>query len=485
MSNIYSVRELTSHIKGALEKNFPFVWVKGEVSNLARPSSGHMYFSLKDSDALLNCVWFKQAQRSEEKFDPLTGEVFEDGPRPSLAQSLKNGMEVLCAGTISVYAPRGSYQLTVSLMQEGGRGALFAAFEALKVKLKALGYFQHERKRALPVNPQRVAVVTAPHGAAIHDFLRIASTRGIGSQLRIYPVPVQGDMAAPTMVKTLRALAQQNWAQVIVLIRGGGSLEDLWAYNEEILAEAIFQSPIPVLAGIGHEVDISMADMTADMRAATPTHAAQLLWASREEYMQKIDGLECAVHSAGQGFLARAVQELAHKEQALKWLSPMQTWQRKEGQLRQFEQQLLWHISKSIDAKRHMLRQNEQKLPILLRSPESATAQVDALQLRLNHAMQRNFLQKEQNFVNVGGALPHNIHRFITKQHMALHTSTLQLQACDPFMPLSRGYALLQTEVDGKTQVVRSVQDVHKGQTVSLHVADGHIAATVQKTTKK
>ncbi len=484
MSTIYTVRELTGNIKGALEKHFPFVWVKGEVSNLARPGSGHMYFSLKDNDALLNCVWFKQAQRSEEKFDPLTGEVFEDGPRPSLAQTLTNGMEVLCAGTISVYAPRGSYQLTISLVQEGGRGALFAAFEALKVKLQALGYFQHERKRPMPHNVQRVAVVTAPTGAAIHDFLRIASTRGIGSQIRIFPVPVQGDAAAPAMVKALRYIAQQGWAQVIVLIRGGGSLEDLWAYNEECLAEAIFHSPIPVLAGIGHEVDISMADMTADMRAATPTHAAQLLWLSREDYMQKIDGLEWAVQNAGQSALKQASQSLAHKEEALKWLSPKNLWQRKQERLLQYEQQLHWSMQTLLEQKNNKLGICTQKLPSLLRCQASAQGQLDTLQWRLQHAMQRNFLQKQQGFASIEHALPQGMRMLLTQQQTAVQTLSLQLQACDPLMPLSRGYALLQTEVAGQKHVVRSVQDVRKGQTVSLQLVDGYMAATVEKIVK-
>ncbi len=340
MSDIYTVKELTAKIKRSLEGQYPFVWVKGEVSNVSRPSSGHVYFTLKDSEALLQCVWFKNFQRQEEKFDPLTGEVFEDGPRPSLAHKLVNGQQVLCAGHISVYAPRGSYQLVVALMQEGGHGALHAAFEATKEKLRAQGYFSSERKRELPYNPQKIAVVTAPTGAAIHDFLRIAEQGGTGSAIRVYPVLVQGQDAAPSIVKAMQSIQREAWAEVIVLIRGGGSLEDLWAFNEEIVANAVFTSSIPVLAGIGHEVDVSICDMTADVRAATPTHAAQLLWPAREELMQRVDGLEILLKENVEHVLRQHAQKLQLQQQALQWLSPMRHWQRQNEKLTHCEQVL-------------------------------------------------------------------------------------------------------------------------------------------------
>ncbi len=479
MSTIFTVRELTASIKGSLEKNFPFVWVKGEVSNLARPSSGHVYFSLKDSDALLQCVWFKNAQRSEEKFDPLTGEVFEDGPRPSLAQSLKNGQEVLCAGHISVYAPRGSYQLTVSLMQEGGRGALYAAFEALKTKLLGLGYFESERKKQLPYNPKRIAVITSPKGAAIYDFLRIAQKGGTGSDIRIFPVPVQGEGAAPAIAAAVDMAVAQQWAEVIVLIRGGGSLEDLWAFNEEVVAKAIFHCPLPVLAGIGHEVDVSIADMTADVRAATPTHAAQLLWPARQELMQRVDSLEWSVQEAGMNLLQRFAQRLIHQEQALRWLSPVQAWQRKEELLRHKTARLAQCMEQQLTFKERELKHEEQSLPQISRRLEREASALQSLELRLNHAAQSLMSKKEQFFSAWEHSLPSLMRQQKEQKRHLLQNLTLQLEAMNPLAPLSRGYALMQKS-DGA--LVRSVQDVKQGQEIHMHVADGHIAAIVQRT---
>ncbi len=482
MSNIFTVRELTANIKGNLEKHFPFVWVKGEVSNLARPSSGHIYFALKDNDALLNCVWFKNAQRTEEKFDPLTGEVFEDGPRPSMSQKIVNGQEILCAGNVSVYAPRGGYQLIVQLVQESGRGALFAAFEALKIKLEAQGYFSATRKRSLPINPKRVAIITAPTGAAIQDFLRIASERGTGSQIDIYPVPVQGEAAAPAIALAFAKIAERvredvsQAPEVIVLIRGGGSLEDLWAFNEEAVAQAIFTAPLPVLAGIGHEVDISIADLTADVRAATPTHAAQLLWLSRDEYVQRVDGREMAVHSAGEAILRRCFDRLSHKEQALKWLSPVRAWQRKEDLLKQYVQKLQWIHEKTFESKKRELDTLTQKLPFILNKYSTAEAELASLQLRLEHNVQRNFSLKEQYFSRHEHVLAPLMQKHMTQQETLLQKLLLELKVYDPLAPLSRGYALLQN-AEGKA--VRSVTDVHSGQEIHLQVADGSIDATV------
>ncbi len=449
------------------------------MSNLARPSSGHVYFSLKDSDALLHCVWFKHAQRREEKFDPLTGEVFEDGPRPSLAHMLTNGQEILCAGSLSVYAPRGSYQLTVSLVQEGGRGALYAAFEALKVKLMGLGYFATERKRSLPYNPQKVAVVTSAKGAAIYDFLRIAQGAGTGSAVRIYPVPVQGDMAATAIAQSFAQINAEQWADVIVLIRGGGSLEDLWAFNEEAVARAIYDSALPVLAGIGHEVDVSIADMTADVRAATPTHAAQLLWPSREELSQTVDGCEWALHEAIQKHVQRHEQSLSHGEQALKWLSPLHAWHRKEEFLQQSTQRLRHCMWQMLEHKERQLEQKIQALPQGLRQVELATTCLEKATMRLKHAGQQLFAQKEQAFCQIEHTLPRCMQQREDKYHHALQALEVQLEAVNPLAPLKRGYALVQQE-DGT--LVRSVQNITQGQKVHMQVADGRIAAVVQNT---
>ncbi len=484
MSTIFSVSELTANIKGNLEKHFPFVWVKGEVSNLARPSSGHLYFALKDQDALLNCVWFKHAQRKEETFDPLTGEVFEDGPRPSMAEKLVNGQEVLCAGNISVYAPRGGYQLIISLVQEGGRGALYAAFEALKIRLEAQGYFSQGRKRPLPIHPRRVAVITAPSGAAIQDFLRIADTRGLAANIDIYPVPVQGDAAAPAIVQAFEMINQKvqldpnNAPEIIVLIRGGGSLEDLWAFNEEIVAKSIFMSPLPVLAGIGHEVDISIADLTADVRAATPTHAAQILWQSREDYMQNVDSLEMALGNAMHRHLEKLSEKLIHKEQALKWLSPLHALQRKQERLQELSQKLQWHTEKAFENKRRNIDVLQQKLPNMHNNFDMLQHNIATLELRLAHSTERGLAHKEQALMRCADTLSPNMQRHINESEMLLQRLEAELRGANPLSPLTRGYALVQ---DASGKALRSVTQLHSGQDIHLQMADGTADALVKK----
>ncbi|MBQ4132564.1 MAG: exodeoxyribonuclease VII large subunit, partial [Desulfovibrionaceae bacterium] len=239
MSKIYTVQELVQLLKGNLETRFPFVWVRGQVSNLSRPGSGHVYFTLKDENSCLDAVWFRQAQLCGGKFNPLTGEVYENDARLDLARTMQNGEDILCAGKITVYPPQGRMQLLVELADPVGVGLLQQEFERLKKELWARGWFDLERKRPLPANPARVAVVTAPGGAVIHDFLRIAGNRGYGGEIRIYPSLVQGEGAPDSIAAALNAVFAHGWAEVAVLIRGGGSLEDLWAFNSEKVAETI------------------------------------------------------------------------------------------------------------------------------------------------------------------------------------------------------------------------------------------------------
>lgn len=460
MDAIVSVRELTDALRRKVEGAFPFVWVKGEVTNVSRPSSGHLYFSLKDADALLNCVWFRGQQRPAEKFDPLTGEVFADGPRRSMAESLENGQQLLCAGRVSVYAPRGSYQLIVELVQESGLGQLHAAFEKLKVALAAKGFFAAERKRPLPCNPVRVALITAPAGAAVQDFIRLAQDRGAGAEIRLHPVLVQGEGAAPSLVQAIQAAQADGWAQVIVLIRGGGSLEDLWAFNEESVAEAVFTSRIPVLAGIGHEVDISMCDMTADMRAATPSHAAQLLWPSRTTLMQQVDNAECALQDSMDCLLNTQTDRLQAHERALGWLSPLRALSRLEDSFTAKHERLHLAFARFMDARSTRLEHAQARL-LAAFGPEKNRHQAEKLEQlheRLNRGMamllHERGAQTEQLF--------------------------LSLEALSPLAPLERGYALVHTTAG---QVVRSVAQSPVGSTLHVRLADGTLGVTVDATT--
>lgn len=455
--NIFTVREITRAIAQTLEQGFPFVWVKGQASNVSRPSSGHIYFSLKDDDAQLQCVWFRRQQHKAGSFDPLTGEVYEDGQQPDMAALLQNGQELLCAGAMHVYGPRGTYQLSVELVQETGLGKLHLAFEALKFKLMERGYFAQERKRPLPAKAQKVAVITAANGAAIHDFLRISRHRGFGAEIRIYAVPVQGDDAPPRIVDAMRRIAKEAWADCTVLIRGGGSLEDLWAFNDERVASAIFTHPIPVLAGIGHEVDTSIADMTADVRAATPSHAAQLLWPERRQYIQAIDEVEMHLQRAMEQHLAHASRQHAMLERHLQLLSPVRNMDRL---VERFEH---WHT--------RLMRAGTAAV-------QGRVASLDLLTMRLERSMGPASMDRRDQALQIFEARLQSLGLWrLTEAEHQLERQSLRLEACNPLAPLERGYGLIE-RADGS--YLSSVKTVKQGEPLTVHLADGRVETLVQ-----
>jgi exodeoxyribonuclease VII large subunit len=434
--SILTVGQLTRAVKGHLEGNFPFVWVRGQVSNCSRPSSGHLYFSLKDDEAILNAVWFKGSQKGAEAFDPLTGEVFEDGPRPSLAMSLENGQEIICAGKLTVYPPRGAYQLVVELAQDAGLGKLQMEFERIKAELLAKGYFDAARKRPLPANPQKIAVITAASGAAIRDFLRISESRGLGGEIRIYPTLVQGNEAPAQIARSFARIEEDAWAKVIVLIRGGGSLEDLWAFNTETVADAVFAASIPVIAGIGHEVNVSIADLVADVRAATPTHAAQILWPERRELVQRVDELELSLRGAWERILSSREEKIAALAKALQWLSPAKTLSRWEERLK---------------------NSRERMDSALFSSLERREIRLESFFSRLSAAFAAQSLSREHTFERL----------------------VLRLEGLDPMRPLERGYALARMK---KGSFARSVNDIAPGDELELILRDGSVPVRAEHT---
>ena len=265
----WKVSELTARIRELLESALPDVWVEGEVSNCHAAQSGHCYFTLKDAKAQIRCVCFRDQMRML-KFKP------------------EDGLHVTVRGSLSVYDARGEYQIYVTNIEPVGLGALQLAFEQLKKKLHAEGLFDQARKKPLPVLPRCIGVVTSPTGAAIRDILRVLKRRFPNAHVSVYPAKVQGTGAAAEIVQGLQYFNRAKTVDVLILARGGGSLEDLWAFNEEILARAIFASEIPVITGIGHETDFTIADFVADLRAPTPSAAAEIVVKSREEFERHI-----------------------------------------------------------------------------------------------------------------------------------------------------------------------------------------------------
>ena len=266
---IFSVTELTRLIRGTLEEKFSNIWVEGEISNMRIPSSGHVYLTLKDESSQLKAVMFRYQNRN-------------------LKFELEDGLQVIVFGNISVYEPRGEYQLIIEHMEPKGVGALQLAFEQLKEKLFKEGLFDTKHKKPIPVLPKKIGVITSPTGAVIRDILRVINRRFQNVHILIYPVRVQGEGAGEEIARAIEEMNENEAADVLILARGGGSIEDLWAFNEEIVARAIFKSKIPIISAIGHEIDYTISDFVADLRAPTPSAAAEMVIQSKEELLQRV-----------------------------------------------------------------------------------------------------------------------------------------------------------------------------------------------------
>lgn len=462
MPNILSVTEATRAVKDVLEAEFPFLWVRGEVSGVSRPGSGHIYFTLTDGGAQLAVVWFKSAQwvpDGDECTHPVTGEVMDEG---SAGDDLENGREVLVAGRIGVYEPRGVYQLMAELVQAQGAGDLQVAFEAMKRKLADAGYFDESRKKALPSNPTRVAVVTSPSGAAVRDFLRLAEERGTGSQIRIYPTLVQGSQAPKQIAQALGRVDADGWAEAVALIRGGGSLEDLWAFNTEEVADALFRMQTPVVCGVGHEPDVSIADYVADLRVATPSHAAQALWSRRDSLAQRVDELSERLLGGYQQLLRELGDELAGLTRGLSWFSPLKRLTRLAESFARETVSLHRAGERFLSAKGELLIREREALGRAL-GPEvmdRRSEELSRLGLRLHSAMSRRLDQAGQR----------------------LELAGVRLTGLNPELPLQRGYSLM---LDAQGRVVTSVAGLAAEDRVDIRVSDGAVHARVTGTSPR
>ncbi|MCC7463038.1 MAG: exodeoxyribonuclease VII large subunit [Gammaproteobacteria bacterium] len=319
---VYSVSRLNREARLLLEAGLGRIWVEAEVSNLARPSSGHWYFTLKDSGAQLRCAMFRQ-RNQYARCQP------------------RDGQQVLARGRISLYEPRGDYQLIVEQLEEAGLGALQRAFEALRERLAAEGLFAPERKRPLPAAPATIGVITSPTGAALRDVLHVLARRCAAARVVIYPVPVQGAAAAPAIAAALDLASARAECAVLILARGGGSLEDLWAFNDERVARAIARCALPVVTGIGHETDFTIADYVADQRAPTPSAAAERVAPDTGGWLAQLARLAARFGAAMQRHLAEDARRLAHVEHRLERAHPGTRLAQSAQQLDEFEQRLL------------------------------------------------------------------------------------------------------------------------------------------------
>ncbi|MFQ5959825.1 MAG: exodeoxyribonuclease VII large subunit [Candidatus Methylomirabilales bacterium] len=312
---IYSVSELTAQLKALLEDTFTGVWIEGEISNFKHHTSGHMYFTLKDDRGQLRAVMFRGSNRGLQ-FRP------------------EDGLAVVVFGNVTIYEPRGEYQIYVEYMEPKGLGALQLAFEQLKTRLEAEGLFDPARKRPIPLLPEKIGLVTSPSGAAIRDILQIIHRRFANVKILILPVRVQGEGAASEIVEGIEILNKRGDLDVIIMARGGGSIEDLWAFNEEHLARAIYASQTPVISAVGHETDFTIADFVADVRAPTPSAAAEIVISRKAELIQRVDDLMSRLVSYMRYRAERSGERLRSLDRHLRLLNPLERIKRQRERLR-------------------------------------------------------------------------------------------------------------------------------------------------------
>lgn len=432
-----SVTQYTAAIKKALEGSIPPAWVLGEVSNLRRQSSGHLYFSLKDAGAQVPAVMFR-GQASHLGFEP------------------RDGMQVLAFGEISVYEPHGRYQLMVREMKESGEGRLFREFERLKRKLSEEGLFAGERKRPIPLLPLRVAIVTSPSGAALQDFMRILRRRAWGGLLHVFPAKVQGTGAAEEIVDAIEYVETLGGYDLLVLARGGGSIEDLWAFNEEKVARAVFGCSIPVISGVGHEIDFTLSDFVADVRAETPSAAAEMISSSYLDAMNRFSVARERLQELALGGLERCRIAKDRLVRDLRAVSPVGTLERSLLRIDDLGTRLGAAYRGRLYEGRKDLRAWEDRY---------ASLEVSGRVGRVRERLERLERRLDRSFIEGVSSL-----------RTRLDLSGATLQAISPVAILQRGYAILQTpEGESLMQVGQS----KVGDSVRAVLCDGSMELSI------
>jgi len=434
-----TVSELTAHIKDLLEGEFPDIWVRGEISNFKRHSSGHWYFTLKDAHAQLPCVCFRLQNRLI-RFRP------------------EDGLEVYARGRLSVFEKRGEYRLLVAYMEPVGIGSLQLAFEQLKARLAAEGLFDPARKRPLPLTPRKIGVITSPTGAAIRDILRILKRRNRGIDVLICPVRVQGEGAAEEIAEAIRLMNQREDLDVLIVGRGGGSIEDLWAFNEEIVARAIFHSRIPIISAVGHETDFTIADFVADLRAPTPSAAAEMVAARRDELIERFAALELRLVKTARYLLMRQRERLSQLHARAGFMrartAVQQAWQRVDD----LDYRLQIAMTRRVRAARERFAALSMRL----------TAQRPSQRL----AEMRGRLAILRNRLNA--TIRERVHT--CRRHLSLAVG--KLDALSPLAVLSRGYAIVWNE---RHAIVRDAAEVHVGERLRIRLFKGQLKAVTEE----
>ncbi len=436
--DIYSVSRLNHEARSLLEGSFPLLWLEGEISNLARPASGHWYLSLKDQAASVRCAMFRNRNRLL-RFQP------------------QNGAQVLVRARISLYEARGEFQIIIEHMEEAGDGALQRAFEELKQRLNQEGLFDPAHKQPLPTMPQHIGVITSPTGAAVHDILSTLQRRFPAIPILVYPVAVQGENAAQEIAARIRLASQRRDCDVLILARGGGSLEDLRAFNEEVVARAIYDCRIPVVSGIGHEIDFTIADFVADQRTPTPTAAAELVSPAQQSLLKQVQQLFSRLTSGIAAGLQGRSQQLLNLQKRLR--HPGRRLQDIAQRLDDLELRMQQIMKHRLQHRQHALNMLAEKLQ----------------QHQPGHYIEHKHLQLAESARRLRQAMRYRLEQ----SRQQLQYLTHNLDTVSPLSTLSRGYTITTTLEDRR--IIRSSRELKPGQQIKTQLASGHIISKIEK----
>lgn len=437
-NNIYTVSRLNNEARSLLEDTFSQILVEGEISNFAAPNSGHWYFSLKDTSAQVRCAMFRGNQR-KLNFLP------------------KDGMHVLIRARVSLYENRGEFQLIADDMEERGEGKLRRAFDQLKKKLESAGLFDPGHKKALPTFPKQIGIITSATGAAVHDILTVLKRRYACAPVIIYPTLVQGETAAPAIVKAIQTANLRNECDILILARGGGSLEDLWPFNEESVARAIYESNIPIISGVGHEVDFTIADFVADKRAPTPSAAAEMI---TMDCIKLIDSL----HNQRQLIVRQIQRKLTSIKQHLIWIQKHLTQQDPKRRLAEKMQRLDFCELTLMQIQTRFINQLQNK--------------VKNLDQQFYRLIPLHAIHKLKNDLHLKYQLSiHLMHKKLAEQQTRLAHFAAKLDALSPLATLTRGFAIASKD----QHILRDVNMLKAGDTIHVQLTNGIIDCTIEK----
>jgi exodeoxyribonuclease VII large subunit len=440
--HIYTPSELNREVRLHIEMGFPRILLEAEISNLSKPASGHLYFTLKDDRAQIRCALFRSSA-SRMSIQPV------------------NGMKVLARGKIGLYEPRGDFQLIVDSLQDAGEGILRRQFEELKKKLDSEGLFDSSFKQALPPYPLRIGVVTSPGGAAVRDIMQVLARRWPVAKVRLYPVSVQGDEAPREILTALQAANEQNWAEILILGRGGGSLEDLIAFNDETIARAVFSSGIPVISAVGHETDFSICDFVADVRAPTPSAAAELATPNQVTLKESFSRSERQLLRRMRDRLQRDTQGLDHLTHRLQQRHPAKQLAEQVRHLDALKKSLIKGFQRQLKERGSVMAHLNQRL-----QNQHPQRRLQDLLIKIN---------------NIRQSIDKYIVNTIIQHKKSLQDLARTLNAVSPLKTISRGYAIVTSTQTG--EVITNIQQAQPGTSITTQLSDGRLASTIDKIT--